>query len=455
MNTINNIPSNSNLKSKTWKNYQFEIEKYLGQMSGNPYLNELEDDLYKEKRQKLTSLIDDPVISYLENYLIDEIFKKTVNDHGLKSFTTNIKNLFINFNFEKESFPLNINDLNSKKIGLIKNNLKKFKFSDLETKALVLNPTKLRISTMTVCCEIGTNIDTKYLYEKFIIPSDILNQGGCSAKKTKYKPEIKEMVIGAKAENFPQKGYFEKDKKSNFFNSAALNVLISPNKCINVKVFKNGKLQMTGVPSEERGAKAVDVVIDLIKSIPDDSKTGKRIVFDKKRLKCSNYRTVLINSDYFCGYEIQRENLAEILCNKYDLSVTFESENYPGVKLEYFWNQTTLGSNTEGQCRCTKRCIGRGTGNGDKDCKKITISTFQSGKVIVTGARSTKQLDSAYKFINRIFYDNYDLLKKKTKSNKDKLKLSVQQCSNSKVFFLKKNNVENYALYQKLINSEK
>ena len=173
MNTINNIPSNSNLKSKTWKNYQFEIEKYLGQMSGNPYLNELEDDLYKEKRQKLTSLIDDPVISYLENYLIDEIFKKTVNDHGLKSFTTNIKNLFINFNFEKESFPLNINDLNSKKIGLIKNNLKKFKFSDLETKALVLNPTKLRISTMTVCCEIGTNIDTKYLYEKFIIPCEI------------------------------------------------------------------------------------------------------------------------------------------------------------------------------------------------------------------------------------------------------------------------------------------
>ena len=74
---------------------------------------------------------------------------------------------------------------------------------------------------------------------------------------------------------------------------------------------------MTGVPSEKTGYKTVEVVINLIKSIPDDPKTGKRIVFDKKKLNCSKYRTVLINSDYFCGYEIQRENLAQILSDKY------------------------------------------------------------------------------------------------------------------------------------------
>ena len=37
-------------------------------------------------------------------------------------------------------------------------------------------------------------------------------------------------VIGCKAENYPQKGYFEKDKKSNFFNSAALNILLTNGK---------------------------------------------------------------------------------------------------------------------------------------------------------------------------------------------------------------------------------
>ena len=55
-------------------------------------------------------------------------------------------------------------------------------------------------------------------------------------------------------------------------------------------------------------------------------------------------------------------------------------------------------------------------------------------KVIVTGARSTEQLDSAYKFINRIFYDNYDLLKKKTKNNKDKLKNGIELLVNSNQF---------------------
>ena len=36
---------NSSTNNKKWKTYQFEIEKYLDQMSDNPYLNELEDDL--------------------------------------------------------------------------------------------------------------------------------------------------------------------------------------------------------------------------------------------------------------------------------------------------------------------------------------------------------------------------------------------------------------------------
>jgi len=34
---------------QNWSNYQFEIEKYMGQMSDNPYFNELEDELNKKK----------------------------------------------------------------------------------------------------------------------------------------------------------------------------------------------------------------------------------------------------------------------------------------------------------------------------------------------------------------------------------------------------------------------
>ena len=56
-----------------------------------------------------------------------------------------------------------------------------------------------------------------------------------------------------------------------------------------------------------------------------------------------------------------------------------------------------------GKCVCKKKCIGKGDGLSMNNCKKITISTFQSGKVIVTGARSREQLNAAYNFINMIF----------------------------------------------------
>ena len=63
-------------------------------------------------------------------------------------------------------------------------------------------------------------------------------------------------------------------------------------------------------------------------------------------------------------------------------------------------------------CYCTKQCDGKGLGNGDGDCKKITIAAFQSGSVIITGAREILHIEKAQNFINRVFRENYELIKK-------------------------------------------
>jgi TATA-box binding protein (TBP) (component of TFIID and TFIIIB) len=44
-------------------------------------------------------------------------------------------------------------------------------------------------------------------------------------------------------------------------------------------------------------------------------------------------------------------------------------------------------------------CIGRGAGREPGDCRKITVAVFQSGKVIVTGAHTLRQIDDAYRFL--------------------------------------------------------
>lgn len=415
---------------QNWSNYQFEIEKYMDQMSNNPYFNELEDELQQKKINKIkTYFKDKDIIEKLGDEDIDYIIEKCENESGFRNFNK----------IYQEQVSEDISD--KEKLEKIYNILEQ---DLIISKNIELNPSKLRISTMTACCMVGTSIDTVYLYKTFKGPgTEIVSDEAPKGKKKRvYKKNIVKRIIGCKAEDFPVKGYFEKEKKSNFFNSASLNVLISDNKCINVKVFKNGNVQMTGVPDEERGQLAVEVIIAYLKSVPDDPKTGTRIVANKKLLKSIDFRTVMINSDYFCGFEIQRENLLKILSQKYDLSAAFDSENYPGVKLEYFWNTNTLGGANEGKCACKKQCKGKGNGEGDGCCKKVTVSTFQSGKVIVTGARTKQQLNSAYNFINKIFSENYHYIRKKKKSKK---------LENKKFFFIKKTNISNYSLYQQLL----
>jgi TATA-box binding protein (TBP) (component of TFIID and TFIIIB) len=416
--------------------YQFEIEKYLGQMCDNPYLNELEDELKYKKRDKLGKYLSREFVNKLS---IDEI-DYVLNVCGTDAVLGRLKEKLDEQTKDGRKLDLEL-------IGQV------IQMKDIYQKVKVdLKPTPLRISTMTACCNLGTTIDTKYFYKMFVPPKkeDIVsNEVPKGKKKRCYYKHIKETIIGCKAEDFPTKGFFEKDKKSNFFNSAALNVLIYDNKCINVKIFNNGVVQMTGVPEEEYGIRTIEIIIDLMKSIPDDVNTGDKIVEEKKRLQISNYRTVLINSDYSCGMEIQREHLAYILSEKYDLSVNFESENYPGVKLQYFWNKTN--TTHEGKCLCENKCKGKGNGLEKGQCKKITISTFQSGKVIVTGARSKEQLNCAYDFINGVFRDNYEYICKKTKSIKEKIK-STKNSKNNKIVFLKKNDVTNKKIYQFLLN---
>ena len=432
--SISSITTDIKQENKLWSGYHFEVEKFLDQMSENPYLSELENDLSNQKKNKLNFYINNELLDLLGDDDVDIIYSKCVSENILidllKEFNEKVKNNDSNYS------------LLEKKKELLKmvNSIELSANSDIK-----LNPTPLRISTMTACCALGTCIDTKYIYDKFHIEDSSYKDFSGSNKK--YLSNARG-IIGCKAESYPVKGTFEKDKKSTFFNSAALNVLVSDNKCINLKLFKNGKVQMTGVPNIDIGYYCVQLVVDYLKN--NDDNTTKKSIVDIKKIGIFNYDTVLINSDFFCGMEIQRENLYTILLEKYDLNVSYEPENYPGVKLEYFWNKNNYQTNNEGKCLCSKKCQGKGTGEGEFQCKKITISSFQSGKVIVTGARSQYQLDIAYNFINKVFKDNYNFIKKRTKTNKEKIKSSIK-LENTKFFFLKKSNIVNYSIYPTMI----
>lgn len=396
----------------TINRYYLEIEKFLPQLKDNPYINEIKKDIYKKKINILKKHTDNQYCKYINNlniYTINTIFNKL---YDIENFH------ILNVIFEE------IKTNNVKKINKY---IHDYMYSDNFVYKLhnhVLQPTPIKISTMTVCCYLDQLIDIRLIFNTFTPPFDInihtYNQ--CYHKLKPYD------IIGCKNSD-EQKGYFKKNSKKSFFNSSSLNIFIDEKKQVNFKIFKNGKIQITGIPSEDIAKNCIKHFIIYLKT--------KNII--KSLINYNNFRTVLINSDFFCGIEINRENFYKILTKKFNLNVSYESENYPGVKLGYFYNKKYIGTEHEGKCICEKKCKGKGAKSKLNICKRITISTFQSGKIIITGASSSEHIKCAYNFVNKIINEHYYFIKKKNNIKVKTYKIKIK-------------NITNYDDYVKLLN---
>ena len=383
--------------------YYLEIEKYVSQLKDNPYIDELKQDIYDKKINILKKCIKQSYQFYI--YIL-----------SLETIDIIFKNLY-----DKENFHILNNIFHEIEINKIKNinRYVKHYINDIKFNTQLcihtLQPTPIKISTMTVCCFLDQLINIQLLYDTFNPPYDI-NTNNYNKLYTKLKEYD---IIGCKYDN-NQKGYFKKNVTKSFFNSASLNIFINKTKQINFKIFKNGKIQITGIPNEDTAKKCIQHFIIYLKHINIISTL----------IRYNNFRTVLINSDFFCGIEIDRENFYKILTKKFNLNVSYESENYPGVKLGYFYNEDNTHTAHEGRCICEKKCKGKGPKSKNNICKRITISTFQSGKIIITGANSYKQIKCAYTFVNKIINDHYYFIKKKHNKKIKLHKIKVKKIVN-------------------------
>ena len=132
---------------------------------------------------------------------------------------------------------------------------------------------------------------------------------------------------------------------------------------------------------------------------------------DIVNLKIINYKITMINSDFDTKIKIDLLKLLNILnSNEKELFTKFNPEKYRGLIVGYYWN--TEKKIQDGKCLCKTKCNGKGNGTGDGQCKKVTISLFKSGSVIITGGRLVKQIEDAYRSINGILKEYYhDIIK--------------------------------------------
>jgi len=246
----------------------------------------------------------------------------------------------------------------------------------------------LRISTMTACSSINSDINLDNLYQNITTDSVI--------------PFIQHGSYGCKGEiKKPKRKSRKPEKKKTFFNQVTLHV--NCEKIVNVKLFNNGKVQMTGLKYEGHGEKVLDTIIPELLRL---DKTHETKILSTSQVKYEPMNIACINSDFSIGYPIKREVLhREIVKAGYYSS--YEPCIYPGVNSKYYYNTLTPG----GICKCSIPCTGKGKGLSEGDCKKITVAVFKSGESIITGARNRDQLTTAHKFITNFIRNNEDILK--------------------------------------------
>lgn len=275
----------------------------------------------------------------------------------------------------------------------------------------------LRISTMVVTAHLGTTINLHKLLELFHEQAIPLSWSTEGFLKVEYKPiflnkpdataaEIQKAKQRAKAQEKIVIGTCSRDEltkrkksKNIFFNQSTLVVrrLTSGTsyKEVNIKLFKNGGIQMTGIPSDTFARETLDWLAKQLTLFSEPVLDGPP--------KPHRYAVQLINSDYQVNGSINREKLHEVLVTEYNLFSSFESTIYQGCDTKYYYNEAAPPDAPEGICPCGDTlCSGTGDGTTLGACKEITISPFHTGSIIITGARKIEQIEKAYRFINGV-----------------------------------------------------
>lgn len=258
-----------------------------------------------------------------------------------------------------------------------------------------MNATPLRISTMTITGHLGATPNLQALYDNAaFIPYWWIGEG------------IIKIQFGANKKGICMEDILHTTTKSkkHFFNQSSLvfRLELAPQtfKETNIKLFKNGGFQMTGISSESMARAALTRLIELNK--------GRGIWADDSNPHIQKFDTCMINSDYAIDKAIRRDRLYRTLVEEYGLWSSFEPTIYQGVNTKFFWNKMRPADAPPGICVCPTPCDGDGDGYSIGACKKITIAPFRTGKIIITGAKRMEQLEDAYEFMNGVFRTHAD-----------------------------------------------
>ena len=237
--------------------------------------------------------------------------------------------------------------------------------------------------------------------EHFVNTYILTHLDSVNSNKKTYK-DIRKISIGiSKKDIISTRG----KQKSAFYNCFVLSVRLNINnsfKEFHVKVFNTGKLEIPGIQCDNALYEILDTVINILKPFTIESLEYIKDTFD----------TVLINSNFNCGYEINREKLYSKLVDKYNINACYDPCSYPGIQCKYH--------------------ISNGSENTTVTITTISYMIFRTGSILIVGKCDEDQLNQVYNYLKDILYNefyeinqgviDYELVKLNKNENKKKKK---------------------------------
>ena len=210
----------------------------------------------------------------------------------------------------------------------------------------------------------------------------------------KYK-DVRKVTVGVSKKDIIS---YRVKPKGAFYNCFVLIMRVQIDevfKEFHVKIFNTGKIEIPGIQKTQH----IEYVVDLLLSV-------LRNYYPTLTYSKSCEETVLINSNFNCGYFINRTELYKLLKYKYNISAVYDPCSYPGIQCKIYYQDGVV---------TTVQAI------------SISFMIFRTGSILIVGKCSREVIHAVYHYLTTILYDEYALVASEHTSAFIKKEMSVKK----------------------------
>jgi len=295
----------------------------------------------------------------------------------------------------------------------IKSRWDTFEFTDylnVDTKEIKDLPEGVSISTMCASCKLNTRLNIPNIEKYLQLNSDDILTVKMNKERIRSLIEIKNKPKRIKKVDI--KANQKDTSKNHFYNQITVIVRVNHGSAkdinevpkINMKLFKNGSVQMSGCKLIKNINFALNKLICKLQEIKAKIEDGKIIekifIEEPENITVKDFKIDMINSNYQVAMLIDRDNLFNLLLKK-----KIKSSYEPCIRACVIIKYVPLKENPEQ--------------------KEVSVFVFQKGNIIITGARSKSHIDSTYTYINEILLSHKDEIIKKNEKEDEELILDI------------------------------